>query len=216
MSVESTEVIILRITPYKESGIIAAGLSPDFGKVEFISHSGQKSGGTSTPALDLYRHLQLSFKAPAAEKDGALGTATEFELIDEFSNLPRKVENLNFAAKISRFILRNTIYESPMPLLFDTLRQIFGQLSIADVSSGTWTLRHCAVLLKLTFLYESGLLPEPENLPPEAVQKVMAMYERLIECAVDGSPLPPAGDQYYAQLDNYLNALIAANNLPWK
>ena len=99
-----------------------------------------------------------------------------------------------------------------MPLVYDALRSLLRILSNNEV----WSQREAAIVIKLTFLYENGLLPEPENMSAEAAGKVMMLYEKIIECAVDAEPLPKLSVEYYLQLASYLNMLITRNQLPWR
>lgn len=210
MDIEHSEIIILRQSIFKESGLIISGLSPDFGKLDLVAYRAMKSGGQTAPAFDLFRRVQISFKPPAEGNDTALGSVVESELIEEYTNLPRKPENLDFVTKISKFLLKNSIYGTPTPLVFDAFCNI-----LAGLSAGVWGTTQCSILIKITYLYENGLLPEPDNLSPEGAAKVMELYERLIESAVDRSPMPKLSEAYYNQLNSYLNSLIIANNLPW-
>lgn len=209
-----SEFIILRKTPYRENALILAGLSPDFGKLEVIAYGAAGSAKpNSFPVADLFRVLSVTLKDCDLEREkNGLLTAGDLELIEDFPDLPRKLDNMKFISKIGGFLLRNSAFESPLPLVYDSLRNILRILS----GNGIWSQREAAVIIKLTFLYENGLLPEPENMSAEAAGKVMMLYERIIECAVDAEPLPKLSAEYYLQLDAYLNTLITRNQLPWR
>lgn len=209
-----SEFIVLRKTPYRENALVLSGISPDFGKLEVIAYGA--AGGSkpnSFPVADIYRVLSVTLKDNDLEqgKNGLLA-AKDIELIEDFPDLPRKLDNLKFIGKIGGFLLRNTVFESPLPLVYDALRSLLRILSNNEV----WSQREAAIVIKLTFLYENGLLPEPENMSAEAAGKVMMLYEKIIECAVDAEPLPKLSVEYYLQLDSYLNMLITRNQLPWR
>ena len=179
-----SEFIVLRKTPYRENALVLSGISPDFGKLEVIAYGAAGSSKpNSFPVADIYRVLSVTLKDNDLEqgKNGLLA-AKDIELIEDFPDLPRKLDNLKFIGKIGGFLLRN----------------------------------EAAIVIKLTFLYENGLLPEPENMSAEAAGKVMMLYEKIIECAVDAEPLPKLSVEYYLQLDSYLNMLITRNQLPWR
>ena len=209
-----SEFIVLRKTPYRENALVLSGISPDFGKLEVIAYGAAGSSKpNSFPVADIYRVLSVTLKDNDLEqgKNGLLA-AKDIELIEDFPDLPRKLDNLKFIGKIGGFLLRNTVFESPLPLVYDALRSILRILSNNEV----WSQRESAIVIKLTFLYENGLLPEPENMSAEAAGKVMMLYEKIIECAVDAEPLPKLSAEYYLQLDSYLNMLITRNQLPWR
>ncbi|MGN0849545.1 MAG: hypothetical protein ACI4OV_07625 [Victivallaceae bacterium] len=209
-----SEFIVLRKTPYRENALVLSGISPDFGKLEVIAYGAAGSSKpNSFPVADIYRVLSVTLKDNDLEqgKNGLLA-AKDIELIEDFPDLPRKLDNLKFIGKIGGFLLRNTVFESPLPLVYDALRSLLRILSNNEV----WSQREAAIVIKLTFLYENGLLPEPENMSAEAAGKVMMLYEKIIECAVDAEPLPKLSVEYYLQLDSYLNMLITRNQLPWR
>lgn len=209
-----SEFIVLRKTPYRENALVLSGISPDFGKLEVIAYGAAGSSKpNSFPVADIYRVLSVTLKDNDLEqgKNGLLA-AKDIELIEDFPDLPRKLDNLKFIGKIGGFLLRNTVFESPLPLVYDALRSLLRILSNNEV----WSQREAAIVIKLTFLYENGLLPEPENMSAEVAGKVMMLYEKIIECAVDAEPLPKLSVEYYLQLDSYLNMLITRNQLPWR
>ena len=209
-----SEFIVLRKTPYRENALVLSGISPDFGKLEVIAYGAAGSSKpNSFPVADIYRVLSVTLKDNDLEqgKNGLLA-AKDIELIEDFPDLPRKLDNLKFIGKIGGFLLRNTVFESPLPLVYDALRSLLRILSNNEV----WSQREAAIVIKLTFLYENGLLPEPENMSAEAAGKVMMLYEKIIECAVDAEPLPKLSLEYYLQLDSYLHMLITRNQLPWR
>lgn len=209
-----SEFIVLRKTPYRENALVLSGISPDFGKLEVIAYGAAGSSKpNSFPVADIYRVLSVTLKDNDLEqgKNGLLA-AKDIELIEDFPDLPRKLDNLKFIGKIGGFLLRNTVFESPLPLVYDALRSLLRILSNNEV----WSQREAAIVIKLTFLYENGLLPEPENMSAEAAGRVMMLYEKIIECAVDAEPLPKLSVEYYLQLDSYLNMLITRNQLPWR
>ena len=176
-----SEFIVLRKTPYRENALVLSGISPDFGKLEVITYGATGSSKpNSFPVADIYRVLSVTLKDNDLEqgKNGLLA-AKDIELIEDFPDLPRKLDNLKFIGKIGGFLLRNTVFESPLPLVYDALRSLLRILSNNEV----WSQREAAIVIKLTFLYENGLLPEPENMSAEAAGKVMMLYEKIIECA---------------------------------
>jgi len=206
----TAEVIVLRLTPYRESALVAAGLSPEYGRVDMIAHGARKSDGKAFPVLDLYRHLAVTFVPP--RQGGELAAVKELELVNAFPDLARRMENLEFMAKVGRFLLRNTVPDSPQPMTFDALRNLLEALS---GTGGGWSPRQCAILIKLTFLYENGVLPEPSGMADADAVKMSALYEKLIECAISGDAFPRLSEDYCAQFDQYLNSLISSAQLHW-
>ncbi|MDD4818485.1 MAG: recombination protein O N-terminal domain-containing protein [Victivallaceae bacterium] len=209
VGIESAEMIVLRRTPYRETDVIIAGLSPDFGKLELIAYRAAKPG-SGMSALDLFCRVNVAFRP--ANRDGGLGTLTEAETTEDYADLAKSQDNLQFAARIGRFLLRNSAENSPLPLSFDTLGNILSALCGRIV----WSRVQCAVMLKLVFLYENGLLPGLDSMPEVERRKVEAVYERLTECAVGGDAPPDFSEKYWTGLDGYLNGRIVQSQLLWK
>ena len=108
-----SEFIVLRKTPYRENALVLSGFSPDFGKLEVIAYGAAGSSKpNSFPVADIYRVLSVTLKDNDLEqgKNGLLA-AKDIELIEDFPDLPRKLDNLKFIGKIGGFLLRNTVFE---------------------------------------------------------------------------------------------------------
>ena len=91
-----SEFIVLRKTPYRENALVLSGISPDFGKLEVIAYGAAGSSKpNSFPVADIYRVLSVTLKDNDLEqgKNGLLA-AKDIELIEDFPDLPRKLDNL--------------------------------------------------------------------------------------------------------------------------
>jgi len=208
---ETSEIIVLRATPIKEADLIVSGLSPDFGKLELVAYRARKTGDREFPVLDVFRKLQVGFEPPKSE--GTLAVLKEASPLEIYENLPRKIENLEFASGMGRFLTLNTVENSPLPMVFD----VFGNVLRALSGQVAWTNAQSGMLFKLAFLYENGMLPDVSTLPPAEQTRLERVYDALMECALSGEPVPASlPEEYQSQLSRYLSGVIVAAGLRWK
>lgn len=212
-SLVTTNVIILRKMPYKESSLILGTLSAEFGKIDLIAKGARKLSKKQFPAFDLFREVQVTF--PNTGNDN-LHSATNAELIqsnDALANIP---ENFETASKIADFILKNSAPDLPSPLVYDAMRNILRNWALqGDKQEFPWTSQQCSVVIKTSYLYENGLLPdlgEPETKQAYEQQQII---ENIIECGNEGAPLQKLSDTWWFQLNKWLNQLIKHHQLKY-
>ena len=212
-SLVTTNVIILRKMPYKESSLILGTLSAEFGKIDLIAKGARKLSKKQFPAFDLFREVQVTF--PNTGKDN-LHNATNVELIQSNDTLANIPENFETASKIADFILKNSVPDLPSPLVYDAMRNILRNWALqGDKQEFPWTSQQCSVVIKTSYLYENGLLPdlgEPETKQAYQQQQII---ENIIECGNEGTPLPKLNDAWWFQLNKWLNQLIKHHQLKY-
>ncbi len=198
----NTRYIVLSKRPYQESALLLSGLSTDYGKLDLVAHGAQKIGAKSMPVADLYRELEIEFEiSPKSE----LGNLRSAELVSDFAALADRKNSFLFAGKVANFVLKNTAAQDALPFTYDVLRAVLSQLASKDEKA--WPLLQCAVILKLTYLYENGLLPETED----AAQG--DFFEQLIGAGIENSELPNYPESYYQALHDWLNKIIDYHQL---
>ncbi len=212
-SLVSSNVIVLRKMPYKESSLILGTLSAEFGKLDFIAKGARKLSKKQFPAFDLFREVQVSFSNTGKDN---LHTAINAELIqsnDALANIP---ENFETAGKIADFILKNSAPDLPSPLVYDAMRNILRNWALqGDKQDFPWTRLQCSVIIKTSYLYENGLLPElgePESRQAYQQQRII---EKILESGNEGIPLPDLNDSWWSQLNKWLNQLIKHHQLKY-
>lgn len=205
MSVEisSTSVIVLSRHPYRESDLIAVGISPDCGKFQMICLKAQKISGKEFPTVDLFRELTVEF----IESDAKLHNVRNMELTGTFDGLAEKPVNYRLAGKMGAFLLNNLKEDLPMPYTYDSFRSVLSHLALQTPEEERWSPMQCAVVLKTAFLYENGMLPQSDN------ERSNTFIENVVAAGVDNSALPSCPDSYWGQLNDWLSTLIDINGL---
>ncbi len=200
----STQYMVLARHPYRESALLLSGISPDCGKLDLVAHGAQKVSGRDFPVVDLFRVLAVEYDR--SEKS-ELGTLRRAELEEDFSALAEQPKHFLFAGKVGHFLLRNSMPDAPLPFTFDALRSIFSQLALPPETAGAWNMTQCSVVLKCTYLYENGLLPEAVS------EKQNEFLENLVAAGIENAPLPACPETYWTPLNQWLNSLLDFHHL---
>lgn len=200
----ATQMIVLAKQPYKETSLLLSGLSPDYGRLNLVANGAQKLSEKKFPAADLFRELDVEFNEEGASD---LFTARQLELTATFDALADNSKHFQLAGRIGGFLLKNSAPAVPLPLTYDALRCILEQLSLPDGTPGRWTMEQCAVVIRITYLYENGLLPEASS------AKEGDFLENLVAAGVECSPLPDCNPEYWKTLNRWLSDLCDFHHL---
>ncbi len=203
MALLSTQYLILRRTPYRESDWIVCGLSPDVGKLSLVLPGARKAGDGKCPEADIFRE----FEAEYSISDGSeLGTARNLELIADASNIAEDPDAFQFAGALAAFALANSAPDLAAPLSYDVLRNIL--LNFAEApGKRIWTREEASALFKITWLTEAGLLDGGSR---------REFLESVIDAGIGAEALPEVREGYWREMAAYLNDCIRRSGLRWK
>ena len=198
----STQFIILDKKPYKETAVLATGISPDCGRLSVVIKKAQKIAANGEfSGVDLFREFDISYDDSGSS---SLFDVENIELSAVFDGVSDNIRNFKMTGKIAGFLLKNMAEGVPVPFTYDALRSVLNNL--CGAVSPAWSLEQCAVVIKMIFLYENGMLPEQQGRQQEFI-------ENLIAAGIECGELPPAPPEYYSSLNNWLNSLIEYNHL---
>ena len=194
--------------PYRETALLLEGISPDSGRLSLVLHHAQKLSAKEFPTADLYREIEVEYRGEEGESASTLHTAGRIEVLQEFDALADRPRNFAMAGRIASFLLHNLQPGVPQPYTYDTLRSVLSQLA-GEREEGVpaWSLEQCAVVIKTTFLYENGLLPDPRT------ERQSDFLENLVAAGIDNSALPACQPQYWATLNRWLDSLLNYHQL---
>ena len=197
----STPVLVLRKTPYSESSIIAATLSPDHGRLDFVIRGARKISGKKMPQVDLFRELHVDFRM----KNSGLQNLYSCDLLNFYDSIASYPDNYLKACEIGTFILRNSHPMIPCPEVYFAMKNAFDALSKsgADIP---W-----AELVKLVFLDEHGFLPE--DLSAAGDSRKTEAVEKLINSVVSGNPLPDFPVKTWRKIADWIDELCRYHEL---
>jgi len=197
-----TEMIVLRKTPWRESSLLAVGLSGEAGRLDLILRGGNRLGKKAFPAIDLFRVVEVEYRRPAT----GLQTLVRAELVREHDRLVLIPERYLTACRLAAFVLRQTQPQLPAPRLYRALHHALAQLAAEpELPPGPdWPAR-----LILVHLAEHGLLDETGTGGPGArrlLADVLAAAEGL-------RPAPSAPPDYWDRFQTWVGQLASHHGL---
>lgn len=151
-----TDYIVLRKTPFRESSLIVSGISPEYGRLDFImrGHSSGKKGKFSVAGL--FRELHIEFKTKKEDLSGLL-TAGKIELLENHDSIAENLPGYMGACELSPVLLANVAAMVPVPETYQSLK-----LYLRSIQNGKAPEPYLS-LVYLMFLHESGELPLQEG-----------------------------------------------------
>ena len=185
-----TEYIILRKTPFRESSLIVSGISPHFGKIDFIMRT-RSSGKTGKfPVAGLFRELHVEFN-PAKEDGAGLIPARSVELIRNHDAVAENVKGYFSACDLASMLLCNTNPMVEIPGTFQTFKTFLNAMEQGKSPEPYES------LVYLVLLEESGELPPQEG-------RAGAFLTQLLNRVRNGLDLPPdVPESYWSQLADW-------------
>lgn len=197
-----TDYIILRKTPFQESSLIVNGLSPDYGRLDFLLKGACGTGAKKFPYAGLFRELAIEFRETGGGSNLFYMKSHEPKACyDAIANHP---ENYLKACDYARFLLKHTHSMLELPLTYRSLTVLLRRL--AGPVDGIFPV----AAAKLVFLQESGFVPEAGAEDP----KRASALESILEYALtEDSPAPPFSEDYRKQLIQWTDALCVYHDL---
>lgn len=151
-----TDYIILRKTPFRESSLIVSGITPEYGRLDFImrGYSSGKNGKFSIAGS--FRELHVEFKSKKEDLSGLL-TAGKIELVTNHDSIAENIPGYLAACNLSPVILANTAPMIPVPGTYQALK-----LFLRAVQNGKAPEPYES-FVRLMLLCEAGELPVQEG-----------------------------------------------------
>jgi hypothetical protein len=155
---DSSELIVLRKIKHSESSLVAGGISPDYGRLDFYVKGALKLSRSKFPCLDLFRSVKVSFRM---RHEGLLSIhgADHLKSRDGLARSPALYMD---ACSAAAFALKNSKFMVSRPLVYRCAGRLLDCLQDEAVSPPAPGLPGVSPLLiiKTAFLLEDGLAPE--------------------------------------------------------
>ena len=191
-----THYLILRKIPYQESSLVVSGLSPDYGRLDFLLKGARSSSAKKFPYAGLFRELQVEFRENPSGA-GLLYMKTH-EPLSNFDAIADYPKNYILLCEWVQFLLKHT---RPMLEVRPSYLALITALKrLTQPGSGEFQLSAA----KLVFLQESGFVPDPpENDPQRA-----SALENILNYAVQpDQPEPEFTPEYRTRLIQWIRDL---------
>ncbi len=189
---EQTPYLILRKVPFQESSLIVSGISPDYGRLDFLLRGARSSGAKKFPTADLFRECMVSFRE---KKSSTLQTPVLFEPLCGFDTIALHTKSYMAACLYGAYLLKHVPGRMSCPVLFRIVKTFLERVSASDDPEPHLTLAY------LGYADEAGELPEP---PGESEQRLLA---ELLAAARGDGPVPELTDSYQKRLSIWVHAL---------
>ncbi|OGV51313.1 MAG: DNA repair protein RecO [Lentisphaerae bacterium GWF2_44_16] len=198
IALNTTELLVLRKTAYKESSFIISGLSAEYGKLDFMVKGARQVSRKKFPVIDLFREISVQFN----KKKSGLQALYSVELVSSHDGISSIPENFISACDLSSFILLNLHPMIECHVLYTAFKTALNRMS-SEKSSVPWP-----ALVKLAFLEENGFLPEKDF--GDGKEKLL---ERLIAAAAGKIEAPSLSPEYWARLARWIDSLCDYHDL---
>lgn len=205
MNAISTNLIVLRKTAYKESGLIVSSLSPDMGRLDFVIHGARKLGKKNFPEIDLFREVRVEFQ----DRGGELHYPMNVESLRDHDAISRYPKLFLAMKGLGEFIIQNTHSHVECPQLYQALRNALTRYAENDVSA-PWV-----SLTKLVYLDENGLSPDQLTISHDTDQEEKRRHSlQLFLATALGDLQPPELPRaFWKSLVKWINSLCHYHNL---
>jgi recombinational DNA repair protein (RecF pathway) len=188
------DFLVLRVTQYGENSLIAAGVSPEQGRLSFMVHGGRGSGRRGVSPFRLFSRLHLVYTPSTRE----LQKCTSAELVGDYGGVSQDYGRYACACWLSQFSLANVLPGLSLEYYFRSLAVGLERLS-ANRSVPT-----AAVLtgILLVYMQENGFLPQMEGDP-----KGQSQCQLLLQMALGGD-IPALQEQNWLALRDWTIGLL--------
>ncbi len=166
---ETTRVLILRKTPYSESSLVLAGISPDLGCLHFLVRGGRKISGGRASGVDLFRVFEVQFRRTRSE----LYPWHNAEMAANYADVALQLNVFKTASWLGRFALLNLAPLNAQPRFFLAMTAALQRLSaMARARNGEGAVLQSVVAgVALVYLDENGLLPDYPDDPDRQARR---------------------------------------------
>ena len=189
-----TDYLVLRVTQYGENSLIAAGISPEQGKLSFVVHGGRGSGRRGVSPFRLFSRLHLVYTPSTRE----LQKCTSAELVRDYSGVSHDYGRYACACWLCQFSLANVLPGLALEYYFQSLAVAFERLS---ANSNVPTAAIVTGVL-LVYMQENGFLPQMEG-----DTKRQSQCQLLFQMALGGD-VPALQDQNWLALRDWAIGLL--------
>lgn len=209
----NTEMLILRKTPYRESSLLVAGITPENGRLDLVVKGELAFSKKKFPVIDLFRKIQAEFvRSPQSTLHNLRQAEVIADCGEELAAVP---DNFLLASELAELILKSAKPDLPCPETFDASLNILDMLSrvARDEPQAAAKRSRCAAMMKLTILSENGLLPENLDPDPETNVEKHDLMDHIL-AAAQGLDDPPVNTgRFWAQMNRWADFLISKTEL---
>ena len=170
-----TRYMILRKTPFRDTSLVVAGVSADYGRLDFVLKGARAIGKRQFPTADVFREFLLEFRP--SRRAESMPSLVSMDLTASHDGIAQSMDCYLAACAFASETLRRAQPMLEMPLAWQAFSVMLTRMERTLSPHIPLMLARLAVLREHGFL--SGVVPYPELVTP------------LFRCAVDAdAPWP--------------------------
>jgi DNA repair protein RecO (recombination protein O) len=123
--IETATGLVLRTRPLTETSLIVHWLTPDFGRIATVAKGARRSKSPFAGKLDLFYGADFSFMR---SRSSELHNLREVKLNQTHGAIRADIVKLQQAAYAVNFIEQVSERETPLPVVYELMREFLGQL----------------------------------------------------------------------------------------
>ena len=174
-----TRYMILRKTPFRDTSLVVAGISADYGRLDFVLKGARAIGKRQFPTADVFREFLLEFRP--SRRPESMPTLVSLDLTVSHDGIAQSMDCYMAACAFASETLRRAQPMLEMPLAWQAFSVMLTRMERTLSPQIPLMLARLAVLREHGFL--SGVVPYPELITP------------LFRCAVDADAPWPDADE---------------------
>ena len=184
-----TRYMILRKTPFRDTSLVVAGISADYGRLDFVLKGARAIGRTQFPTADVFREFLLEFRP--ARRAESMPSLVSMDLTASHDGIAQSMDCYLAACSFAAETLRRAQPMLEMPLAWQAFSVMLTRMERTLSPKTPLMLARLAVLREHGFL--SGAAPYPELIAP------------LFRCAVEAdAPWPDIDDATLNRLSGWV------------
>ena len=184
-----TRYMILRKTPFRDTSLVVAGISADYGRLDFVLKGARAIGKKQFPTADVFREFHLEFRP--ARRPESMPTAVSLDLTAAHDGIVQSMDCYLAACSFAAETLRRAQPMLEMPLAWQAFSVMLTRME------QTLSPQIPLMLARLAVLREHGMLSDIVPYPDLAAP--------LFHCAVDAdAPWPDIDETALNRIDGWI------------
>ena len=184
-----TRYMILRKTPFRDTSLVVAGISPDHGRLDFVLKGARAIGKKQFPTADVFREYLIEFRP--SRRAESMPTLVSMDLAASHDGIAQSMDCYLAACAFAAETLRRAQPMLEMPLTWQAFSVMLTRMERLLSTKVPLMLARLAVLREHGML--SDVVPYPDLLAP------------LFRCAVDANaPWPEIDDIALNRIDGWV------------
>lgn len=196
----TTEFLVLRKTPYSESSLILAGLTPQEGQLKLLIRGARRMERKKFSQLDILQLLEISYRPDGKN----ISTPRSVDIIHDHRKIAKDYTAYESVCWLIRFALLNAPAGIAHPRFFKAMEIAFERLAVTAEKTHQLQAETKAVLTAVCIVYleESGFLPHYPRHPRRQQQRQV-----LIDFGENRDFTPGLTAEVWEQLFNWTISL---------